>query len=123
VTCWYDRSVHSNENPLGSVSSASFFMVLIAVVELVPGKRFALQLRGRIEIIARDAVGAGNVAEFHTLPSITMSPAAIAGAQPRQIGALLPERQVGLRGDVIGAAEQIEVVDVGRAEIGLDGFR
>ena len=42
------------------------------------------------------------------------------GAQTRQIGGLFPERQVGLRGDVIGAAENIEVVDIGRAEISLD---
>jgi hypothetical protein len=96
-------------------------MVSMAVAELVPGA-FALQFRRRIEIVARDAVGAGDVAEIHHAAEHHHVAGGIAGAQPRQIGALFAERQVGLRGDVIGAAEQVEVVDVGRAEIGLDGF-
>ena len=83
-------------------------------------QRVALQLGRRIKIVARDAVGPGDVAEIHHAAEHHHVAGGIAGAQPRQIGGLLPERQVGLRGDVIGAAEQVEVVDIGRAEIGLD---
>ena len=37
----------------------------------------------------------------------------VVGRSPRQVGALFSEWQVGLRGHVIGAPEQIEVVDIG----------
>ena len=55
-----------------------------------------------------------------TLPSITMSPAALRVRSRARSAVSLPERQIGLRRDVVGAAEQVEVVDIGRAEIGLD---
>ena len=32
---------------------------------------------------------------------------------------VVAERRIGLRGDAVGAAEQVEVVDVGRSEIDL----
>ena len=49
-----------------------------------------------------------------------MSPAALRVRSRARSARLFPERQVGLRCDVIGAAEQVEVVDIGGAEIGLD---
>ena len=52
-----DRSIRS-EKPLGSVSSASFFMVASAVAELVPGSVSPCSSGRRIEIVAGDAVGA-----------------------------------------------------------------
>ena len=95
-------------------------MVSIAVAELVPGSVSPCSSDGRIEIVARDAIGPRDVAEVDDAAEHHHVAGGVAGAQPGKIGGLLAERQVGLRGDVIGASEDIEVVDIGRAEIGLD---
>ena len=83
-------------------------------------RRLALQLGRRIEIVARDAVGAGDVAEIDHAAEHHHVAVGVAGAQPRQVGGSLRNGRSACAGDVIGAAEQVEVVDIGRAEIGLD---
>ena len=53
-------------------------------------------------------------AERHGVAGIVADP------QIEHVAGILAERRVGLRGDPEGAAEQVEVVDVGRADIDLE---
>ena len=53
------------------------------------------------------------------VPSGTASPLALRTRIFKHVVRIEPEGLVRLRGDAEGASEQVEVVDVGRAEIGL----
>ncbi len=55
-----------------------------------------------------------------TASSGTMLPDGRSRLQPADVADLGAVRRVGLRGDAPGAAEEIEIVDVGRAEIGAE---
>src|SRR4051794_29154229 len=63
-----------------------------------------------------------NVAEIHDAPEHHHLAGGIPGSQSREVRGFFAKRQIRLRGDVIRAAEKIEVVDVGGAEVSLDRF-
>ncbi len=85
------------------------------------GRRLAVDRRGRKQVVeadqgrARGVVDGGHGAERHHLP------VAVADVELADAVRLLPERRVGLDEDLEGPAELVELVDEGRAHVGLDG--
>ena len=79
----------------------------------------ALHLGRGIEIVARHAVGPGDVAELRDRADRHHLAPVVAGLQIDDVADVVAERRVGLRRHLVGAAEVVEVVDVGRAEIDL----
>ena len=84
------------------------------------GRRLALQLGGRIIVVARHLDRAAAVAEGRDRGERHHRAGRRAHLQPADIGEIVARRRLGLRGHPEGAAEQVEIVDVGRAEIGAE---
>ena len=85
----------------------------------IAGRGGAIHFGGRIEIVVRHAERAGMSRTVVNEPSGTVSPLAIAHADLEHVGDVAAVLVARLRGDPEGAAEQIEVVDIGRADIDL----
>ena len=88
----------------------------------VPGCGAALDLGRRIEIVARHPIGPADVAEGRDRAERHHRALVAARLQPADLAQLLAERSIGLGRDPEGAAEQVEVVDVDRADIDLERF-
>ena len=85
----------------------------------VAGRPRAIELGRRVEVVARHAVGAGNVAHGGEGAERHRAAARIADADVEHVLGFDPIGAIRLRDHAEGAAEQIEVVDIGRADIDL----
>ncbi len=85
----------------------------------IAGRRRAVELGGGIEVVARHAVGPGDVAHRREGAERHGVALVITHADLQDVARLEPEGGIGLGRHAEGASEQIEVVDVGRAEVGL----
>ena len=83
------------------------------------GRRAALDLRGRIKVVAHDAVGARRAANGEHRAERHHGARRASRAQPRDVRRIETKRPVGLRRHAIAAAEEIEVIHVDGAEIDL----
>ena len=81
----------------------------------MPGNRRPLHLRGGEQVVARHALGPGDLLEGHQAAQRHHLPVGAAHADLGHALLVEPEVAVGLRRDAVGAAEHVEVVDVGRA--------
>ena len=89
--------------------------------ELKPGRRRAVQADGRIEIVARDGrrtLGVGDAGEGTQRHHLAGT---VAGPQLLDVAGLEPEAAVGLDVGLVALVEQVELVDVARAGVGLQG--
>ena len=83
------------------------------------GRGRAVELGGRIEIVARHAVGAGHVAHGGEGAERHRVAARVAHADLEHVLRVEPVGGVRLRRHAEDAAQQVEVVDVGGAQVGL----
>ncbi len=94
-------------------------MISIAWPWRIAGRRAAVEFGRRIQIVARHAVGTGNVAHRGEGAERNGVAAGIAHPDIEHVARVHAVFAVGLRHHPEGAAEQVEVVDIGRAEIDL----
>ncbi len=80
----------------------------------------ALHFGGRKQIVARHAIGPGDLAERGDRAERHHVARGRAGPQVLHVAHREPERVVGLRGHPIGLPQDVEVVDIGRAHIGRE---
>ena len=88
----------------------------------IAGRGRALHLGRRIEVVARHAIGPGDVAELGDGADRHHVAARVARLEIGDVAYVLAIGAVGLRRHPIGAAEIVELVDVGRTEIDLEGL-
>ena len=110
-------SVHSKPKPGGSTFSAIFSIAAMAWPVEKPRCQLHLHLGRGIEVVARHAVGAGGVAEGRDRADRHHVAVVVARLQVRDVAQRQAVRIVGLRRHPVGAAEDVEVVDVGRAHV------
>ena len=87
----------------------------------VSGGRIGLQLGGGIELIAEDAVWAGDALDVRHGGQRHHGAAGGPRLQLPDLRFVLAERRVGLGEDLIGMVQIVEIVDVARPQIGLQG--
>ncbi len=85
------------------------------------GQRRPLDLGRRKQVVARNAVGSGHVAEGRNSPERHHVPGHGPGPQILNIPDREPERVVGLRRHPIGPPQDVEVVHEGRPHVGRQG--
>ncbi len=85
----------------------------------VAGSGGAVELGRRIEVVARHPVGSGNVAHRRERAERHGLACRVAHADLEDVLRIVAMRRVRLRDDAERASEQVEVVDVGRADIDL----
>ena len=96
-------------------------MIRSAWPELKPGGRLAGDRRRRIEVVAGDDLRPERLAGRSTsVPSGTMLALQVAHLEPPDVVGLEPELLVGLHAHLVGPAEQVEVIDIGRPERRLE---
>ena len=76
-------------------------------------------LRGRIAVVAHDAVGAVGLLHLDERAERNHLSGGVAGFQTRDVLGAIAELRVGLRDDLPGTAEEVEVIHVERAEVDL----
>ena len=84
------------------------------------GRGLAAEVGGREHVVARDFVGAAHFLHGRDGTERNHSAGVIARLEQADVVGTQAKLRVGLRGDAIGAAEEGEVVHVGRTEIGLE---
>ena len=119
--CWKAISVHSKPMPFGSTWWASCSMRASAVPLATPGAAEPHDLRGRKQVVARDAIGRGDVGEAGHRADRHHQAAGIAHPQPADVADATPELPIRLHHDFVGASEIVEIVYILRAEIDLEG--
>ena len=87
----------------------------------VAGGGSAVELGGRIEIVARHAIGAGDVAHGGEGAERHRAAGIVAHADVENVLGVVAELARSLRDHAVGAAQYVEIVDVERAEIDLQG--
>ena len=101
--------------PCGSLSAARAAHDLQRLAGADARPRRALHLDGGEQVVARHALGPGDLAEGDEAAERHHLPVGAAHADLGDVLRIEPIVAVGLRRDAIGAAEHVEVVDVGRA--------
>ena len=86
----------------------------------IAGDGRGIEFRRRIQVVARDPIRAGNVANRRERPERHGLAAPIAHPDLQDITGFSTIERVGLRGDPECPSEQIEIVDVGRTDIDLE---
>ncbi len=114
-------SVQSVRMAVGMLASATDCMASMAWPELTPGAGFSVD-RGRgIQVVADDHQRAADVLEAGERCRRGPSRRAALELDALEVVDLLAESAVGLDVDLPGAAEEVEVVDVQRTEVDLEG--
>mgnify|MGYP007026932923 CR=1 FL=1 len=83
------------------------------------GKRVAIDVGRVVKIVALHAVGSSRLDDFDQGSERHHVAVLIADLDAGDVGGVFAELVIGLRGDLIGAAEQIEVVHIDGTEINL----
>ena len=86
------------------------------------GRGVPLQGHRRVHVVALDQVGPGELADLHQ--GAQGDESARGGAHPQAVDVVLvdPEALVGLRPHLVHAAERVEVVHVGGAQVDAQGL-
>ena len=116
LICWKASVVHSLAKPSGSVRGRELVHDLNRLALRIAGRGGAIDLGGGIEVVARNAVRAGDVGHGGEGAERNRVAVRVAHADFQHIADMLAVLVARLRGDAEGAAEQVEVVDVGRAD-------
>ena len=105
--------------PGGSTCAASFFHPVQRRAGGHTRRRHALHLGRRIEIVARHAIRDRRIPQLGDRSDRHHLAAGVARLQAHQVLPVAPEPAVGLGDHLVRSAQEIEVVDVLRAEIDL----
>ena len=108
---------------IGEPLGGEFFHSRQGIAGGVARQRAPLDLCGGIKIIARHAVRPGDVAELGDRADRHHLAFVVARLQIDDVADLVAEWRIGLGRYPVGPAQIIEVVDVGRAEIDLQGLK
>ena len=120
--CKSASSVHSDRMDWGSLGSTRRSIASIAWPELTPGAGFRLIVADGIQVVPDDHHRAAHVADRGD--DCRSGPCRRCSLRTRsagQVADLLAEVGVALDVDLPGAAEPVEVVDVQRAQVDLQG--
>jgi hypothetical protein len=111
------RPVHSYEKPGGRVASASFFHAGDGLTGRDARRRLALQLSRGEQVVANDPRRTGILPQGRDRADRHHGAGGRTGLQVGDVGDVVTRRRLRLRRHPEGAAQEVEVVDVGRAQI------
>ena len=77
-----------------------------------PGRRTATQFGGGVAVVTHRAIGTVRFDDLHERAERNHFAAGVASLEARHVFGAIAERRVGLRDDLVGAAEAVKVIHV-----------